>query len=145
MERLVPRRIATTIRWAFEGSRLQEWDLLGEGDRATFDAASKALREWLDPGRKAMAAQDFRHCSQSENESVSDFIRRLERTFRLAYGHDNILAETRAALLNGQLQEGLRQQLMEAPAVSGASSYSMVCHAAKNEERCQAELKKRRQ
>ena len=127
------------------GRALQEWDLLGEGDKATFDAAAKALRERLDPGGKAMAAQDFRHCSQWENESVSDFIRRLERTFCLAYGHDNMLAETRAALLHGQLQEGLRQQLMEAPAVSGASNYSMLCHAAKNEERRQAELKKRRQ
>ena len=65
---------------------------------------------------------------------MSDFIRRLERTFCLAYGHDKMLAETRDALLHGQLQEGLRQHLMEAPAVSGASSYSMLCHAAKNEE-----------
>ena len=92
-----------------------------------------------------MAAQDFRHCSQSENEPVSDFIRRPERTFRLAYGHYKMLAETKDALLHGQLQEGLRQHLMEAPAVSGASTYTMLCHAAKNEERRQAELKKRKQ
>ena len=126
------------------GCALQEWDLLSEGDRATFDAAVSALRERLDPGGTAMAAQDFRHCSQSENEPVSDFIRRLERTFRLAYGHDKMLAETRDALLHGQLQEGLRHHLMEAPAVSGASTY-LMCQAAKNEERCQVELKKRKQ
>ena len=92
-----------------------------------------------------MAAQDFSHCSQSEGESVSDFIRRLERTFRLAYGHDKMLAETCDALLHSQLQEGLRYHLMEAPAVSGASTYPMLCHAAKNEERRQAKLKKRKQ
>ena len=56
-----------------------------------------------------------------------------------------MLAETRDALLHGQLQEGLRQHLMEALAVSSASTYTMLCHAAKNEERCQAELKKRNQ
>ena len=92
-----------------------------------------------------MAAQDFRHCSQLENEPVTDFIRRLERTFHLACGRDKMLAETRDALLHGQLQEGLRQHLMEAPAVSGASTYSMLYLAAKNEEQCQAELKKRKQ
>ena len=47
-----------------------------------------------------MAAQDFCHCSQSEGESVSDFIRRLERTFRLAYGRDGTLAETRDTMVN---------------------------------------------
>ena len=87
-----------------------------------------------------MAAQDFRHCSQLENEPVTDFIRRLERTFRLAYGHNKMLAETKDALLHGQLQEGLRQHLMEAPAVSSASTYSMLCHAAMNEERRQVRL-----
>ena len=56
-----------------------------------------------------------------------------------------MLAETHGALLHGQLQEGLRHHLMEAPAVSGASTYSMLCHAAKNEECRQAELKKRKQ
>lgn len=85
------------------GRALQEWDLLSEGDRATLDAAVHALHERLDPGGKAMAAQNFRHCSQSENEPVSDFIRRLERSFHLAYGHDKMLAETRDALLHGQL------------------------------------------
>ena len=67
------------------------------------------------------------------------------KEFRLAYGRDGMLAETRDALLHGQLQEGLQHRLMEAPAVSGASTYAMLCQAAKTEERRQAELKKRRQ
>ena len=96
--------------------------------------AVRALRDRLDPGGKIMAAQDFRHCSQSEGESVSDFIRRFERTFRLAYGRDGMLAETRDALLHGQLQESLQHRLMEAPVVSGASTYAMLCQAAKTKE-----------
>ena len=119
--------------------------MLSEEERATFDAAVRALRERLDPGGKAMAAQDFHHCSQSEDEPVSDFIQRLERTFRLAYGYDKMSTETRHALLHGQLLEGLRQRVMEAPAVSGATTYTMLGHATKKEERRQAELKKRKQ
>ena len=46
-----------------------------------------------------------------------------KRTFRLTYGHDSMSAETRDALLFGQLQEGLKYGLMERPAVSGATSY----------------------
>ena len=118
---------------------------MSTSDRANFETAVKFLRDRLDPGGKVMAAQDFRHCSQSESESVSEFIRRLKRTFRLAYGRDGMLNETRDALLHGQLQEGLQHHLMEAPAVSGASTYAMLCQAAKTEERRQAELKKRRQ
>ena len=53
------------------GCGLQEWDLLSDRDRATFDAAVGVLRERLDPGGKV---QDFRHCFLSESESVSDFI-----------------------------------------------------------------------
>ena len=113
------------------GRALQEWDLLSTSDRAKFETAVGALHDRLDPGGKVMDAQDFRHCSQSEGESVSDFIRRLERTFRLAYGCDGMLAKTQDALLHGQLQEGLQHRLMEAPAVSGASTYAMLCQAAK--------------
>ena len=50
--------------------------------------------------------------------------------------------ETRQTLLHGQLQEGLRYNLMKAPAVSGAQTYPELCMAAKNEEKRQAELKK---
>lgn len=46
--------------------------------------------------------------------------------------------------LFAQLQEDLRYSLMESPAVSGATDYQALCLAAKNEEKRQIELKKRR-
>lgn len=98
----------------------QEWNLLSSGNRQTLEAATTTLRDRLDPGSRAMAAQDFRHARQKETESASDFILRLERIFRSAYGRDNISSETRDTLLHGQLQEGLLYELMKAPAVSGA-------------------------
>ena len=104
-----------------------------------------ALRNRLDPGSKIMAAQDFRHASQDENEKVEDFIRRLERLFKVAYGRDSLSSETRNAFLYGQPQEGFRYHLMEAPAVSGAPDYQALCLAAKTEEKRLAELKKCRQ
>ncbi len=91
----------------------------------------KALRGRLDPGSKATAAQDFRHTSQGEGESVSDFIRRIEKMFQLAYGGDGMQPETRGTLLYGQLQEGLHHNLMEGPAVSGTVNYQVLCVAAK--------------
>ena len=91
-----------------------------------------------------MAAQDFRHTSQEEDEKVGDFIRRLEQHFKRAYGRDAILTETRSTLLYGELQEGLRYRIMEAPAVSSATDYRALCLAAKTEEKRLAELKKRR-
>ncbi len=54
-----------------------------------------------------MAAQDFRHLVQNENEPVADYIRRLERSFRVAYGREHLTSETREALLHSQLQEGV--------------------------------------
>ena len=87
--------------------------------------------------------QDFRHASQKGEEAVSDFIRRLERTFRIAYGRNGLSSETRSALLYAQLQEGLKYDLMRAPAISGALSYAELCIAAKNEERRLAGLRKR--
>ena len=53
---------------------------------------------------------------------VADFIRRLERTFTIAYGQDGMSLETRQTLLHGQLQEGLQYNLMKAPAVSDTLS-----------------------
>ena len=127
------------------GKALQEWNLLVEADKATFEKAVTALREVLGPGSKVLAAQDFRHTSQNEGESVSAFIRRLERTFSIAYGADKLSPETRGAFLYGQLQEGLRHQLMRSPSVSGALTYKELVMAAKNEEKRQSELKKRQQ
>ena len=61
----------------------------------------------------------------------------------MAYGCDKLGKEAREALLHGQLQEGLKMELMKSPSVSGAQSYSNLCLAAKNEERRLAELSKR--
>ena len=92
-----------------------------------------------------MAAQDFRHAVQRDSESVSDFIRRAEHTFRIAYGRDPMSNEIRDTLLYCQLQEGLRHDLIKVPAVSGATKYQELCVAAKNEEKRLAELQRRRQ
>ena len=124
------------------GYALQEWDLLQDEDRNDFDRAVAALRTRLDPGNKVLAAQDFRHTTQKDTEPVPDFIRRLERTFRIAYSRDNLSVETRDVLLYGQLQDGLKPDLMHNPAVSGALTYQELCMAARNEERRKAELQK---
>ena len=63
----------------------------------------------------------------------------------MAYGHDRMSTETRDTLLHGQLQEGLRHELMRAPGVSGAQTYQELCLASRNEEKRLAELRKRQQ
>ena len=50
--------------------------------------------------------------------------------------------ETRDTLLHGQLQEGLKYDIMKAPSVSGAQTYKQLCLVAKNEEKRLAELRK---
>ena len=117
------------------GRALQEWNLLSETERSKLEIAVGVLRSRLEQGSKAMAAQEFRHCSQMDSERVADYIRRLEKTFRVAYGREALTQETRNALLYGQLHEGLLYRLMEAPAVSGATDYSSLCLAARSEER----------
>lgn len=62
---------------------LQEWNLLRA---ALFTEAVEALRLRLDCGSKAIAAEDFRHATQCDGESVFDFFRCLECMFRIAYG-----------------------------------------------------------
>ena len=54
--------------------------------------------------------------------------------FQLADDQDGMLSETRDALLYSQLQEGLRENIMEALAVSGAVNYQALCITTKNEE-----------
>ena len=127
------------------GKALQEWTLLGADATENFGAALAALRNRLDPGGPALAAQDFRHLTQQQGEIVADFIRRLESVFRRAYGREKLSAETRDALLYGQLQEGLRYDLLKSPAVSGARTYQELCISARSEERRQSELLKRQQ
>ena len=51
--------------------------------------------------------------------------------------------ETRNTLLYGQLQEGLCDNLMRSPAVSGACDYQELCLSAKTEEKRQEELLRR--
>jgi len=109
------------------GKALHEWMVLDEKDKATYGKAVTSLRERLDPGNYVLAAQDFRHLVQNDGEKVADFIQRLEKTFRLAYGRDAMQPETRDALLFTQLQEGLQLTLMESPSVSGATSYQSLC------------------
>ena len=109
------------------GRALQEWNLLGPEDRETYETATQALRTRLDPGGRALAAQDFCHTVQRESEAVGDFVRRLERTFQIAYGRDPMSAKTRNTLLHSQLQEGLRYEILKAPAVYQAHSPIRSC------------------
>ena len=127
------------------GRALQEWNLMEEVEKACYEDAVSALRSRLEHGNRTLAAQDFRHITQKDDELVATFIRRLERTFKIAYGHDVMSKETRDTLLHGQLQEGIRQEIMSSPAVSGAQSYKALCLAAKNEEHRLAELRRRKQ
>ena len=127
------------------GRARQEWDLLSETEKGSYFQAVQALHGKLEPVNKALAAQDFCHICQGDNESVADFIRRMEHTFKVAYGRDSMSQETRNALLHGQLQDGLRYEIMKAPAVSGAQTYSRLCLASRNKEKRLLELKKRLQ
>ena len=118
--------------------------LLSEEDRGTWKSATAALRGKLKLRSKVLAAQDFRHNRQKEKESVADFIYHMEKEFHIAYKNDTLSWDTREAFLYGQLQDGLHPELMYNPSVSGALTYQELCMAARNEEKRQAELQKRR-
>ena len=105
-------RAATWNQWTEEEQLLQlaghlrgrtfwEWNLMSREDRQVYSRAVKILRELVDTGQRALAAQDFRHLHQRDNEMVGDFIGRLERTFQLAYSADVMAEETRQRLLQG--------------------------------------------
>ena len=81
------------------GRALEEWNLLSEVDIKTYDEAVSSVRERLDPGFKVLAGQDFHHASQKETKSVSDYVRRLERTFVVAYCKGSMSRETRDTIL----------------------------------------------
>ena len=53
--------------------------------------------------------------------------------------------ETGNVLLHGQLQDGLRYEIMKAPAVSDVQSYNELCLVSQNEEKHLLELNKRLQ
>ena len=102
-----PEEVLIQLPGHLKGRALQEWNLLEEVDKNSYNRAVVALGSRLDTGSKVIASQDFRHLAQDEEEKVADFIRRMERTFRLAYGRESMSTETRDALLYGQLQEVL--------------------------------------
>ena len=56
------------------GRALQEWNLVSQEDRSSWDDAVRTLRSRLEPGIRTLAAQDFRHTAQGDGEAVSDFI-----------------------------------------------------------------------
>ena len=81
------------------GRVLQEWKLLDSKDNTTYHSTVKALRKRLDPGNQSLAALDFCHASQRPSETVSDFLRRLEYNYQIAFGRENLSAKTRDMLL----------------------------------------------
>ena len=56
------------------GRSLIEWNLLADENTQSFEKATQALGIRLDPGSKAIVAQDFHHTMQQEKEAVSDFL-----------------------------------------------------------------------
>jgi len=121
-----------------------QWELIDDGCSHDWRVVAKMLQNRLEHGQHSMAAQEFRHLGQGLSESASEFIVRLERTFRIAYGKSGMSLESKEALLHDQMEEGLLLKLMESPAVSGALDYKGLCLAARNKEQRQMELKKRR-
>jgi len=81
--------------------------LLGDDETKDFEKAVCNLRERLDPCSKVLAGQDFRRTVQLDNESVADYVCRLEKAFRVAFSNDKLGKETKETMLYGQLQEGL--------------------------------------
>lgn len=124
------------------GRVLQEWNLITKDEKNT---AVSALRSQIDPGNTVLAAQDFTHAVQDHSEPVSDYIRRVEWLFKMAYSQDGMSTETREALFYSQSQEGLKYSLMKSPAVSGAQSYRQLCTSAKLEEKRLVELNRHQQ
>ena len=87
------KRAATWNEWTEEelllqlaghlrGHALQEWSLLDEASWKTYETAVENLRARVDPGSRALVAQDFRHTSQGKKELVADFICHLECSIR---------------------------------------------------------------
>ena len=148
------KRVAKWNQWTEEELLLQlaghlrgrtfcDWNLMSSDDRQSYSRVLQALKERVDTGQRALAVQDFRHLHQSDNETAGDFIDRLEMTFQLPYGADVMAKETRLRLLQGQLQEGLRDKILESQTVVGSLDYTALCLAAKNEERRLTELARR--
>ena len=46
------------------GRALQEWNLMDNSDKESFNKAVDTLKKRLDPSSKMLAAKDFRHAAQ---------------------------------------------------------------------------------
>ena len=103
-----------------QGRVLQEWDLLEATEKVTYSRAVESHRAKLDPGSKAVAAQEFCHTSQINGA----YFICLEKLFWFTYRRDKLSTET---LLYGKLQEGLCYDLVHAPAMSGSQTYTKLC------------------
>ena len=103
-----------------KGRALQEWRLLRQPEEQDYPKTIDALHSRLDLGSKTMAMHEFRHSVQRTGEGVQDYIRRLGKTYRVAYGQDDLIPTIQDALLYRQLYEGLYYELVQSPAVSGA-------------------------
>lgn len=92
-----------------------KWGLLSSCEKESLEEATKAMHNFLDPCSRTLAAQDFRHASESDNEPSSDDLSGCSSWCR-----DGMSNETRGMLLHSQLQEGLHYEIMKAPDVSGS-------------------------
>ena len=70
-------------------------------DCSLFELPTSRLWEKLDHGVQKLAAQDFRHAVQNPQDSVSDFIHRLEKMFQCYYSRENLMPKTHDTLLYG--------------------------------------------
>ena len=98
-----------------QGRALLEWNLLKDSEKDGMEKTVAALQNQRDEDGRVLVAQDFQHSLQKAGETVADFNRQLESTFKIAYGWDGMAADTRDTLLHGQLQEGLGYELMRSP------------------------------
>ena len=69
-----PEDLLIQLAGHLKGRALQEWILLSEDEKKTYEIAVVSLESRLDPGSRIMAAQDFRHASQDEGEKAADFV-----------------------------------------------------------------------
>ena len=104
MERLDRLRESVTIGRPFEGqSKTRVCSSVCERSGYLCQCHIVAIGGKLDAGCCALVAQDFRHATQGPQNTVHDYILRLERIFQRAYGRNHMTEETRKILLHGQL------------------------------------------
>lgn len=63
---------------------------MSSDDKDTFSSATVVMGSRLNVSSHVLAAQDFRYAAQGPQESVSDYILRLEKVFRRAYGREHM-------------------------------------------------------